>query len=162
MSLRDSCISIVALLLVIVLLAGCQKSPTGGVTITQQEPAGPQDVVVNSTPAPSQPVASQPASVPVNRIPTNVLPRPEPQVIIIPESKPAADPVQACIDGCDSSCKTSATYSCSKPNGADCKQSCGQIIDPSACSTACSLRSARMCEPRFIEYCTSQCIGRCH
>jgi hypothetical protein len=162
---KASFISIVACVLVIALL-GCQTSPTGGAIITQEQ-TGPKDVVVTSEPV-SQPVAAQPAAqpkpapVPPSGIPTNVLPRPEPQVIIIPESKPAADPYKACIDNCDSSCKISATYSCNKPSGADCKQSCGQIIDPSACSTACSLRSARVCEPKFIEFCTAQCIGKCH
>jgi hypothetical protein len=24
------------------------------------------------------------------------------------------------------------------------------------------LRSARICEPKFIEFCSAQCVGRCH
>jgi hypothetical protein len=24
------------------------------------------------------------------------------------------------------------------------------------------LRSARICEPKFIEFCTAQCVGKCH
>ncbi len=158
---KASFISIVACVLVIALL-GCQTSPTGGAIITQEQ-TGPKDVVVTSEPVP-QPAAqpAKPVPVPPSGIPTNVLPRPEPQVIIIPESKPAADPYKACVDNCDASCTTSATFSCSKPSGTDCKAACGNIIDPSACSTACSLRSARICEPKFIEFCTAQCVGKCH
>jgi hypothetical protein len=159
-------VSVVAFVLVAVLLVGCQKSPTGGAVITQSNENAPKDVVVTSQPAPQQPVqpAAQPAqAVPVNRIPTNVLPQPDmPQIIVIPENKPVADPVQACIDKCDSDCKISATFSCSKPSGAECRMACGGIIDPSACSTACSLKNARSCEPKFIEFCTAQCVGRCH
>jgi hypothetical protein len=24
------------------------------------------------------------------------------------------------------------------------------------------LRSARMCEPKFIEFCSAQCVGKCY
>jgi hypothetical protein len=160
MSLQGSLSKIAALVLLAVLLFGCQQSPTGGAVITQTPENVPKDVVVTSAPAAQEPAAAAP--IPINRIPENVLPRPEPTVIIIPENRPSADPVAACISKCDSDCKTSATYSCTKPTGTDCKASCGAIIDPSACSTACSLRSARMCEPKFIEFCTAQCIGKCH
>ena len=165
MSLRALFISIVACVLVLALLSGCQKSPSGAV-IVQTPPEGPKDVVVTSAPvqepqpAPSQ--SAQPEEIPLNRIPANVIPRDEPQVIIIPESRPAEDSVADCIEKCDSSCRTSAGFACSKPSGADCRASCGSIIDPSACSTACSLRSARICEPKFIEFCSAKCIGRCH
>ncbi len=162
MSLRALCISIVACVLVIALLSACQKSPSGAVIV--QAPEGPKDVVVNSTPAPqTAPQApSQPEPVPLNYIPTNVIPRDEPQVIVIPESRPAEDPVADCIEKCSSSCEISADFACSKPSGADCKATCGQIIDPSACSTACSLRSAGICEQKFIEFCSAQCVGKCH
>jgi hypothetical protein len=165
---KASFISVIVCVLVIALLSGCSQSPTGNVVITQQAPEGPKDVVINSTPTVSQP-ASQPAAnpsspspVPVSQIPTNVLPRPEPVVIIIPENKPAADPVQACVEDCESSCEISASFSCSKNTGAECRMSCGSIIDTSACSTACSFKSAHACEPKFIEFCTAQCIGKCH
>ena len=164
MSLRALCVSVIASFLILSLLSGCQKSPSGAV-IVQTSPEGPKDVVVTSAPVPEpapQPAPSQPEPVPLNRIPINVIPREEPQVIVIPESRPAEDPVSDCIGKCESSCRTSAGFACSKPSGADCKASCGSIIDPSACSTACSLRSARICEPKFIEFCSAQCIGRCH
>ncbi len=162
MSLRALCISIIACILVLALLSACQKSPSGAV-IVQAPPEGPKEVVVTSEPVPEpEPAPSQPSETPLNYIPTNVIPRDEPQVIVIPENRPAEDPVAECIEKCESSCKTSATYACSKPSGADCKSACGQIIDPSACSTACSLRSARICEPKFIEFCSAQCVGKCH
>ncbi|MEM4254210.1 MAG: hypothetical protein QXR48_02375 [Candidatus Woesearchaeota archaeon] len=162
MSLRALCINAFVVVVIVAFLFGCQKTPTGGVVITQED-TGPRDVVVTSGPIPEpEPEPSPPQEIPLNRIPTNVLPRDEPQVIVIPENRPAEDPVTDCIEKCESSCKTSAISACSKPSGADCKSACGQIIDPSACSTACSLRSARVCEPKFIEFCSSQCVGRCH
>lgn len=162
MSLRVSWLNVFACVLVLALLFACQKSPSGAV-IVQTPPEGPKEVVVTSAPVPEpQPAPSQPEQVPLNRIPTNVLPREEPQVIVIPESKPAEDPYADCIEKCASSCGISANFACSKPSGADCKMSCGQIIDPSACSTACSLRSAGICESKFIEFCSAQCVGKCH
>ncbi len=161
MSLRVFWANIIGCVLLAVLMVGCQKSPTGAVTggiINQALEPGPRDIVVNSSPLPSQPAAPP---VPV-WIPENVLPQPEPQAIVIPENKPAADPVQACVDKCISSCTSSASRACSQSTGTVCKQNCGAIIDPSACSTACSLRDARICEPKFIEFCTSKCDGRCH
>lgn len=164
-------INFIACVLVIALLSGCSQAPTGNVVINQQAPEGPRDVVINSTPTvtppAAQPVAQpaakpSPAQVPVSQIPTNVLPRAEPEVIIIPENKPAADPVQACIDSCESSCEISASFACSKHTGAECRMACGSIIDPEACKTACSLINARACEPKFISFCTAQCIGKCH
>lgn len=159
MSLRALWVS--GVLFAVLLLAACQQSPTGGIVI-QQEPSGPRLVVVNGSPiaAPPEPGPAD-ESVPV-LVPENVLPRDEPEVIVIPESKPAEDPVQACLDKCEASCKTSARLACSKPTGVECKANCGSIIDPSACSTACSLRNANACEPKFVEYCSSMCVERCY
>lgn len=165
MSSRVLCISIVMFLL---FLAACQ-SPTGGVVINQ-EPSGPREIIVNSTPAPqpAAPVqqalpapAPEPTPAPV-RIPTNVLPQQAPEVYIVPETKPAIDPLQQCLDGCQQTCKTAAATSCRQTTGTACKANCGDIIDPSACSIACSLRDARSCEPKFKEFCGAQCIKRCH
>lgn len=162
MSLRDLCINAFVFVVIVAFLFGCQKAPTGGVVITQED-TGPKEVIVTSEPVPEpEPVPAQPEQIPINRIPTNVLPREEPQVIVIPENKLAEDPIADCIKKCESACMISADFACSKPSGADCKSACGQIIDPSACSTACSLRSARVCEPKFIEFCSAQCAGRCH
>ncbi len=164
MSLRDSCVKILVFVLIVTVLFGCQKSPpTGGVVITQED-TGPKEVVVVGEPVPEPAPQEAPAQepMPVNRIPTNVLPRPEPQVIVIPESKPVGDPVQACIENCNSDCEISADFACSKPSGTDCKAACGSIIDPSACSTACSLRNANACEPKLMEFCSAQCVGKCH
>ncbi|MEM2916247.1 MAG: hypothetical protein QXT19_02735 [Candidatus Woesearchaeota archaeon] len=160
MSLQVSWRNVFACVLVVALLSACQKSPSGAV-IVQIPPEGPKEVVVTSAPLP-EPASAQPEQIPVNRIPSNVLPREEPQVIVIPENRPAEDPVADCIEKCKLSCETSANFACSKPSGADCRSGCGQIIDPSACSTACSLRSARICEPKFIEFCSAQCVGKCY
>jgi hypothetical protein len=154
---------------VLLLFAACSASPTGNVVVLQ-EATGPRDITVNgsaqpaTTPAaqPSAPATTQPAEEPVRRIPTNVLPPPPGEIIVIPESKPAADPVQDCMNKCETSCKTSSALACGKSTGADCKANCGPIIDPSACATACSLRNAHSCEPKFIEFCTSKCAGRCY
>ncbi|MEM4240450.1 MAG: hypothetical protein QXM31_04195 [Candidatus Woesearchaeota archaeon] len=162
MSLQASSARFLVFLVIALFIFGCQKSPTGGVVITQED-TGPKEVVVVSAPVPEpEPAPSQPQEIPINRIPTNVLPREEPQVIIIPENRPAEDPVADCIKKCESACMISADFACSKPSGADCKSACGQIIDPSACSTACSLRSAGICEPKFLEFCSAQCVGKCH
>ncbi len=161
MSLRVSWAEIVCVL-ALLFLSACQQSITGGVVVEQNDGI-PKDVVITSQPQPSpqqaQPKAAESSPV---WIPENVLPGPEREVIVIPESKPSEDPVQDCIDDCMDSCTTSAGLACAQSSGAACKQQCGGIIDPSACSTACSLRSARMCEPKFAEYCTSTCGGRCH
>ena len=163
-------LSISAIVCVLLLfIAGCQ-SPTGGVVISQ-EPQGPRDIVVNST-VPVAPAVlattavkpvptTQPAPAP-QRIPINVLPQQAPEVYIIPEEKPAIDAVQACLDGCQKNCRTAAARACRQTTGTLCKANCGDIIDPSACSTACSLRDARACEPKFKEFCGNKCIERCN
>lgn len=164
MSLRVSFISVVVLLIV---LAGCSLSPSGGVVINQ-EPTGPREIIVNSTPAapaaPSTTVAPQPAApAPVQHIPINVLPQqPAPEVYIVPAEHPPVDRLQSCLDGCELKCKQSAAVSCRQTTGTACKANCGDIIDPSACSIACSLRDARSCEPKFKEFCGAQCVKRCY
>lgn len=161
MSSRALCNSVIVCILL--LLAACSSSPTGNAVISQ-DATGPREITVNSSTQQTVPAttSTQPAAAPVQRIPTNVLPPPPGEIIIIPESKPAEDPVADCMNKCETSCKTSAALACGKSTGADCKANCGTIIDPSACSTACSLRNAHSCEPRFIEYCTSKCAGRCY
>lgn len=165
MSSRALCNSVIVCILL--LLAACTSSPTGNAVISQ-DATGPRDITVNGS---SQPAAqqtapattsTQPTEEPVRRIPTNVLPPPPGEIIIIPESKPAEDPVQDCMNKCETSCKNSAALACGKSTGTECKANCGTIIDPSACSTACSLRNAHSCEPKFIEFCTSKCAGRCY
>ncbi len=165
MSLRVSFISVVVLL---VLLAGCSTSPSGGVVINQ-EPTGPREIIVNSTPAapaaqPTAPAATPaPAPAPVQHIPINVLPQqPAPEVYIVPADHPPVDRLQSCLDGCELKCKQSAAVSCRQTTGTACKANCGDIIDPSACSIACSLRDARSCEPKFKEFCGAQCVKRCY
>lgn len=164
MLLQGSFTKIITCMVLLLLLAACNQSPTGGVVI-QQEPEGPKNVIVTSLPEPAPiaaaPVPTQPVQPP-QWIPENVLPQDEPEVIIIPESKPAEDPVAACIDKCEATCATNAARACSQSTGSACKQSCGQYIDPSACSTACSLRDAHRCEPKFIEFCTATCEDACH
>jgi len=166
MSSLVSCNKLIMCVLLLVLVA-CQKSPTGGVIITQED-TGPKHVIVNSVPEPQPAVQPAPQpSVPVAQdpawIPENVLPQePSSTVIVIPENKPAEDPVAECIADCESSCKRSAEQACIQDSGTSCKLNCGSIIDPSACSTACSLRSANACEPRFIEYCTPKCTEQCY
>lgn len=163
MLLRVSWAEIVCIF-ALILLAGCQQSITGGVVVEQQDDS-PKDVVITSQPKPvatQQPTAPQPVAPAPNWVPENVLPRQEKEVIIIPESKPSENPLQDCLDSCSASCESSSSLACSQTTGYGCKQNCGSIIDPSACSTACSLRDARKCEPKFIEFCTSTCEGRCH
>lgn len=145
----------------LIVLAGCQQSPTGSTVIIDQVDDGPKHVVVKSSPAPSEP---EPVPEPEPQwIPENVLPPPEePEVIVIPENKPPEDPVLACVEKCESSCETSASAACSQTSGSGCKAFCGNVIDTSACSTACSLRNARRCEPKFIEFCSAQCNSRCY
>lgn len=167
MSLRALCVNIFAVIVLALVLAGCSGSPTGNVVVTQ-EPEGPKNVVV--TGIPSEPPASQPVPVATEVvtaanpqwIPENVLPRDEPEVIVIPESKPVEDPAQKCLDDCVKSCASSAKLACNSKSGAECKSRCGSIIDPSACSTACSLRSAHACEPKFNDYCAATCKTRCY
>lgn len=164
MSLRVSFISVVVLL---ILLAGCSLSPSGGVVINQ-EPTGPREIIVNSTPA--APAASQttvapsPAQTPapVQHIPINVLPQQAPEVYVVPAETQPVDRLQSCLDGCQLKCKQNAAVSCRQTTGTACKANCGDIIDPSACSIACSLRDARSCEPKFREFCGAQCVKRCY
>jgi hypothetical protein len=150
MSLRVLCISVILL----VFLAACQ-SPTGGVVINQV-PTGPRDIVVNGSPNLPVPVNPQPAPKKV------VVSSPVPEVIIIPETKPAEDPYKQCMDSCSTQCKASAEKACSQNLGTECRANCGGIIDKSACSTACSLRNANACEPKFIEFCSNKCVERCN
>lgn len=176
---KDSLISVVACILLVTLFAGCSQSPTGNVVVSQNSDEAPKNVVINSTsvasnvhrplPVPANAVPSKQSSIMASAVPSEPLPvsadalAPEPQqVFIIPENKPSADPVNACIDSCESSCEVSALFACSQTSGSGCKMACGSIIDSSACSTACSLRNAHACEPKFIEFCVSQCSGICH
>lgn len=170
MSLQDSFTKILACVALLLILAACNRSPTGGVIVLQED-EGPKHVVITSdaTAEPAtppqqapQPAVQPAATQPPQWIPENVLPRKEPEVIIIPESRPAEDPVAACIGKCSATCANSAKLACSQSTGSGCKQNCGQYIDPTACSTACSLRDARRCEPKFIEFCSATCEGRCH
>lgn len=148
MSLRALCISVFLFFLV-----ACQ-SPTGGVVINQ-EPTGPRDIIVNGSPNLPETAAPEPAK-------EVVVSSPVPEVTIIPESKPAVDPYQACMDGCSARCKASAVKACGQNLGTECRANCGDIIDKSACSTACSLRNANACEPKFIEFCSNKCVERCN
>jgi len=150
------------------LVAGCSSSPSGNVVINQ-EPEGPKNVVVTGkpvTPAPAaQPVpVAQDVVTPASPqwVPENVLPRDEPEVIVIPAVEQVEDPAQKCLDDCVKSCTSSAKLACGSGSGAECKSRCGSIIDPSACSTACSLRSAHACEPKFNDYCAATCKTRCY
>jgi hypothetical protein len=164
MSLRALCVNVLTVVVLALVLAGCSGSPTGNVVVTQ-EPEGPKNVVVTSRPAEATavPVAQEVVSpAPTQWVPENVLPRDEPEVIVIPESKPVEDPAQKCLDDCVKSCATSAKLACGSNSGAECKSRCGSIIDPSACSTACSLRSAHACEPKFNDYCAATCKTRCY
>ena len=164
MSSRVLCISVVVFLL---FLAACQQSPTAGVVINQ-EPTGPRDITVNSTPAP-QPAqipaapAPQPAQAPAPmHIPINVLPQQAPEVYIVPAEKPVVDPVQSCLDGCQLQCKQNAAAACRQPTGTACKANCGTMIDPESCKSACALRDARSCEPKFKEWCGAKCKEHCY
>jgi hypothetical protein len=156
MSLRDLCAS--AALVILLFLAAC-NSPTGGIVVNQ-EPTGPRDIVVNSTTSPvAQPV---PAPAPLPAPKEVIVSAPAPEIIVIPANKPPEDPVEACLEACTASCENSAVKACGQSTGAACKTNCGTIIDPSACSTACSLRDAHACEPKFIDFCTAKCAGKCH
>lgn len=158
MSLRVSWVNIVAILLVMILV-GCQKSPTGAVPVETPEEPAPKEVVVTSIPEPApQP---EPEPEPEQWVPENVIPR-EKETIVVPATKPPEVTFEDCADECASKCITKADIACGKSSGAECKQNCGTVIDPSACSTACSLRSAGICETKFIEFCSSKCEGQCH
>ncbi len=160
MSLQGLLVKISVCLVFLFVLIGCQQSPSGAI-IVETEPDAPKHVVVSSIPVSTpEEIDIEIVEEPEEPVIEPVIP--EPEVIIIPEDKPSGDPVADCLRKCTSSCEISAKTACSQSSGSACKHLCGNIIDPSACSTACSLRSARICQPKMVEFCTSQCNSKCY
>lgn len=144
---------------VLVFLFACQSSPTGNVVGVQEAvqhvQEQPREVIINSLPdAPEKPVT--------NTQPAVIVASPAPEVIIFPEDIIPENPVGECTEQCKKSCTIYANRACSQTTNTACKSNCGEIINPSACATACSLRNARLCEPKFIEFCAAQCEKKCY
>lgn len=147
---------------VVLVLSACTQSPTGNV-------AGvPKEVVVNSTPPrevvvkPVEVRVTEPEPVsesePVSEV---VEQEPVPEVIVIVERRPIKDFVKSCVKGCHLQCDADASVACAQGTSADCKSKCGNVIVPSACSTACSFRRAGSCVQKFNQYCGAQCEAKC-
>lgn len=153
MYFSDSLPKIVVIMLLF-LVACSTQTPTAFVV---KEP-----VVINSTP--TNEIIVTPEPVTEELIDESTLPKPEPapEIIVVPERKPIVDPVASCTKGCEMQCDSNADHACNQGSTSGCKSACGSVIDPSACSAACSFRRAGSCESKFKKFCFAQCQGKCH
>jgi len=117
------------------------------------EPAVAVETVSEPPPVDVQPVPEAPE--PVEEVKEE--PKP-PEQIIEPIPQPAE---LSCMEECEAKCVKDADNACSEPFNRDCKQKCGTIIDPSACSTACSF-DKRNCIPFFEKTCKNTCVQICN
>lgn len=150
MSLQDSCAKLVFAFLV--LLAGCTASPSGSIVI-HQEPTGPRHIEVNGSQIPA--IVDNATSV---SKPEEIVVPEERVVVVIPANR---QPSNDCLDSCALSCRQSSLNACGQRTGSSCRLRCGSIIEPSACASACALKDANACVPKFVEFCTAQCSVRC-
>lgn len=80
------------------------------------------------------------------------------------QSEPTEPQVQlSCNDLCEQDCERDAQNACRQTERSDCKSQCGDIIDPSACSQACSfLHQSASCRTQFEQFCKAKCVERCN
>ncbi len=96
-----------------------------------------------------------------------------PQEIAVVQSTPSPSPKiettlspeEECIQDCEENCKATAQNSCTQSGRADCKDICNDnpVIDPSACTQACTyLNQPNVCKQQMEQFCSAQCVGYCH
>jgi len=69
---------------------------------------------------------------------------------------------QQCLSDCQDTCQKDAQLSCTQYQRSQCRANCGDIIDASACTQACTyLSQPQHCKKQFEQFCSAQCTGRC-
>ncbi len=82
-----------------------------------------------------------------------------------PEPQPKLSPGEACAQDCEIKCHQTAQNSCTQAQRAQCREMCNDnpIIDPSACTQACSyLSQPNVCKQQMEQFCSAQCVAYCH
>ena len=95
-----------------------------------------------------------------------------PQEIITPDDKTVPSNVtlqvqtapaeRTCKSQCDSDCEADAQLACKQRERSACKANCGDVIDPSACTQACTyLNQPQSCKSMLEQFCKSRCVQIC-
>ena len=110
---------------------------------------------------PAQAPTTQPVLEPQVKAPQEVVKAPE---TVKEEPKPQLSPQEDCQEMCKGSCEASAQNACTQPGRPECKAGCGDVIDPSACSQACTYvqNQPQQCKQMFEQFCSAQCVNYCH
>lgn len=109
--------------------------------------------VIQTQPEPPKPVP-QPVLEPEVKAPQEVAP---PQPVSIPE--------KTCNELCQENCGATAQNACTQKERSGCKAVCGDnpVIDPSACTQACTyITQPNSCKYQMEQFCSSQCVKQCH
>lgn len=143
---------IIALLILLVACSTVEQTamtkpstrPIESTVYQQPEPAAAQEQVSK------QPVLESEVKAPVETAPA--------------QSEPAEPQVQlSCDELCAQDCEKDAQNACKQQERSQCKSQCGDIIDPSACSQACSfLHQSASCRTQFEQFCKAKCVERCN
>jgi|SRR3989344_3063649 len=133
---------IIALL---VLLVACS---TVEQTVMSKPAVQPEQTIVQQAPAEQQILEAE-VKAPVETAPAQLEPTEQVQL--------------TCDDLCQQDCERDAQNACKQQERSDCKSQCGDIIDPSACSQACSfLHQSATCKTQFEQFCKAKCVERCN
>ncbi len=115
---------------------------------------------------PMQQVIAPPVLEPEIKAPQQVV---QPTATQAPTTKPVVQkelsPYEECLQDCDESCAATAQNSCTQRDRSGCKDICNDnpIVDPSACTQACSyLPQPSVCKQQMDSFCSAQCVNYCH
>jgi len=150
------------LLVLLVLLTACgptvvEKESKPVVRDTRQPIKETQELETEPVPAPTPVAEPQPAPEPIAS-PTKPV---EPAFKESAEQKHLSQ-TQSCIEACQQDCTAAAINSCKQRFRSECKARCGDIIDPSACTQACTyISQPQQCKTQFEQFCNAQCVGLC-
>ncbi|HLF54978.1 MAG TPA: hypothetical protein VI612_04620 [Candidatus Nanoarchaeia archaeon] len=118
-----------------------------------------------------QEVFTKPTSQEVKEVPVEAVIEPVKEEVKTEVDVQPTEPVQQlrpeeqCVENCQTNCERSAQNACTQKERSGCKDICNDnpIIDPSACTQACTyLSQSNVCKQQMEQFCSAQCVGTCH